>query len=232
VVVNIAMPPELQRVVDASQAAAITGDLTFLVNDYGQPFAKAGFGNKFRDWCIQAGVPGRGHGLRKAAAVRVADNRVTVDQMKAIFGWRSMSRRRSAAPGKRRPLICLPRHPPSPKRERDVSQDRPTMCLKRPLAIDFIGSSSRMAPRRGRQQASALNHLRCCDRRGRPAVCLGFLRRVLRPARLAAPRRPLAALAGAQSAHPLSNSNQEGEHQGRTKCWRSTAESGRPRSTT
>ena len=89
VTVDIAMPAELQRVLDASQEAGITGDLTYLVNDYGRPFSVAGFGNKFRDWCIQAQVPGRSHGLRKAAAVRVAGNRATVDQMKAIFGWRS-----------------------------------------------------------------------------------------------------------------------------------------------
>ena len=89
VVVDIAMPADLQRVLDASQAAGITGDLTFLVNEYGRAFAAAGFGNKFRDWCIQAKVPGRGHGLRKAAAVRVAENRGTVDELKAIFGWRS-----------------------------------------------------------------------------------------------------------------------------------------------
>jgi hypothetical protein len=83
------MPADLQRVLDASAAAGITGDLTFLVNEYGRPFTVAGFGNKFRDWCIKAKVPGRSHGLRKAAAVRVAGNRATVDQMKAIFGWRA-----------------------------------------------------------------------------------------------------------------------------------------------
>jgi integrase len=87
--VDIAMPSDLQRVIDASQAAGITGDLTFLVNELGRPFSAAFFGNKFREWCIQAGVPGRSHGLRKAAAVRVAENRGTVDEMKAIFGWRT-----------------------------------------------------------------------------------------------------------------------------------------------
>ena len=35
---------------------------------------------------MQAQVPGRGHGLRKAAAVRVLENGGTVDQLKAIFG--------------------------------------------------------------------------------------------------------------------------------------------------
>jgi integrase len=86
-VVDIAMPAALQRVLGATQA--ITGDLTFLVTEYGRPFSVAGFGNKFRGWCVEAGVPGRSHGLRKAAATRVAENRGTVDELKAIFGWKS-----------------------------------------------------------------------------------------------------------------------------------------------
>lgn len=86
-VVDIAMPTALQRVLEASQA--ITGDLTFLVTEYGRPFSAAGFGNKFREWCVQAKVPGRSHGLRKAAATRVAENRGTVDELKAIFGWKT-----------------------------------------------------------------------------------------------------------------------------------------------
>jgi len=85
ITVDIAMPLALQRVIDASPA----GDLTFLVTTYGRPFTVPGFGNKFADWCREAKVPGRAHGLRKAAAVRVAENRATVDQMKAIFGWRT-----------------------------------------------------------------------------------------------------------------------------------------------
>src|SRR5262249_51881285 len=44
-VVDIAMPLDLQKVLEASQAAGITGDLTFLVNEYGRPFTAAGFGN-------------------------------------------------------------------------------------------------------------------------------------------------------------------------------------------
>ena len=86
VTVDIAMPAELQRVIDAST----TGDLTFLVTDYGRPFAKAGFGNKFRSWCNEAGLPNcSAHGLRKAAATRVAENGGTTSELKAIFGWRS-----------------------------------------------------------------------------------------------------------------------------------------------
>jgi hypothetical protein len=47
VVVDIAMPAELQKVIGASQAAGITGDLTFLVTEYGRSFRAAGSGNKF-----------------------------------------------------------------------------------------------------------------------------------------------------------------------------------------
>jgi hypothetical protein len=40
-------------------------EMTLLVNDLGRPFTDAGFGNWFRDRCLEAGVPGRAHGLRK-----------------------------------------------------------------------------------------------------------------------------------------------------------------------
>src|SRR5678810_600098 len=50
--------PELQRIIDASVAAGITGELSFLVTEYGKPFSIAGFGNKFRQWCDEAGLYG------------------------------------------------------------------------------------------------------------------------------------------------------------------------------
>jgi integrase len=63
------------------------GDLTFLVNEWGRPFTDAGFGNWFRDRCVEAGVPGRAHGLRKAGATIAANNGATSQQLMAIFGW-------------------------------------------------------------------------------------------------------------------------------------------------
>jgi hypothetical protein len=54
---------ELQLVLDASP----TGNLTFLVTASGAPYMVWGFNNWFRDRCAEAGVPGRAHGLRKAA---------------------------------------------------------------------------------------------------------------------------------------------------------------------
>jgi integrase len=78
--------PDLQEIIDTSPC----GDLTFLVNDYGRPFSAAGFGNWFRDRCVEAGVPGRAHGLRKAGAITAAENGATEEQLKAIFGWSTL----------------------------------------------------------------------------------------------------------------------------------------------
>jgi integrase len=75
--------PALQRIIDATPC----GDLTFLVNEWGRPFTDAGFGNWFRDRCVEAGVPGRAHGLRKAGATIAANNGATSRQLMAIFGW-------------------------------------------------------------------------------------------------------------------------------------------------
>ena len=83
--VQTAIPllPELQQVIDASP----TGDLTFLVTGTGAPYTVWGFGNWFRDRCVEAGVPGRAHGLRKAGAATAAENGATTKQLMAIFGW-------------------------------------------------------------------------------------------------------------------------------------------------
>lgn len=84
---QIPILPELQRIIDESP----TGDLTFLVTDYGQPFTPAGFSNRFRQWCNQAGLPHcTAHGLRKAAAAIAAENGATEHQLMSIFGWQSM----------------------------------------------------------------------------------------------------------------------------------------------
>jgi integrase len=75
--------PTLQRIIDGTTC----GDLTFLVNDWDRPFTDGGFGNWFRDRCVEAGVPGRAHGLRKAGATIAANNGATSRQLMAIFGW-------------------------------------------------------------------------------------------------------------------------------------------------
>jgi integrase len=71
----------------ASIAATKTGELTYLVNEYGLPWKKESFGNWFGEICRKAGCPGSAHGLRKAAAVRMADNGATEPELMAVFGW-------------------------------------------------------------------------------------------------------------------------------------------------
>lgn len=79
--------PALQRIIDASPC----GEMTFLVNDLKRPFTAAGFGNKFRDWCNQAGLRHcTAHGLRKAGATIAADNGATAHQLMAMFGWSTL----------------------------------------------------------------------------------------------------------------------------------------------
>jgi integrase len=79
--------PALKSIIDASPC----GELTFLVNDLNRPFTEAGFGNKFREWCNQAGLRHcTAHGLRKASATIAANNGATSRQLMAIFGWDSM----------------------------------------------------------------------------------------------------------------------------------------------
>jgi integrase len=77
----------LQSIIDASPC----GDLTFLVTEFGKPFDAAGFGNKMRQWCNEAGLPHcTAHGLRKAGAVIAAHNGATPHQLMAIFGWSTL----------------------------------------------------------------------------------------------------------------------------------------------
>lgn len=76
--------PNLQRSLDACPS----GHLSWLVTSFGKPFTANGFGNRFRKWCDEAGLPHcSAHGLRKAGATIAAENGATEDQLKAIFGW-------------------------------------------------------------------------------------------------------------------------------------------------
>ncbi len=85
IVVDIPLLPPLA----ASIAATKTGDLAFLATDDGRPFVKESFGNWFREACRKAGCSGSAHGLRKAAATRVAEGGANDRAMMALFGWTS-----------------------------------------------------------------------------------------------------------------------------------------------
>lgn len=78
--------PALERVIEATPS----GHMTFLVTDFGKPFTAAGFGNRFRKWCDEAGLKHcSAHGLRKAGATIAAENGATEYELMAIFGWDS-----------------------------------------------------------------------------------------------------------------------------------------------
>jgi integrase len=67
-------------------------NMTFLVTENGKPFSSAGFGNWFREVCREAGLPDHcaAHGLRKAAARRLAEAGCTAHQIMAITGHKTL----------------------------------------------------------------------------------------------------------------------------------------------
>lgn len=59
----------------------------FLVTEFGAPFSVAGFGNKMREWCDQAGLPHcSAHGLRKAMSRRLAESGASDSQGRSVTG--------------------------------------------------------------------------------------------------------------------------------------------------
>lgn len=83
VTLEIPLRPELRKIIDASPC----GDLTFLVTEFGKGFTANGFGNWFRTQCDLAGLTHcSAHGLRKAAASRLAEGGATEQQIMAITG--------------------------------------------------------------------------------------------------------------------------------------------------
>lgn len=65
---------------------------TFLVTSFGKPFSVAGFGNRFREWCDAAGLPQcSAHGLRKAAATRLAESGASPHEIMSITGHKTLA---------------------------------------------------------------------------------------------------------------------------------------------
>ena len=87
---------ELAIPIHATLAAIIAetpaDHLTLLTTQTGKPFSAAGFGNWFRDRCNEAGLAHcSAHGLRKAAARRLAEAGCTMHEIAAITGHASLS---------------------------------------------------------------------------------------------------------------------------------------------
>jgi integrase len=78
---------DLQGVISETTA----GQMTFLVTEVGKPFTAAGFGNWFREQCDTANLHHcTAHGLRKAAARRLAEAGCTEHEIAAITGHASL----------------------------------------------------------------------------------------------------------------------------------------------
>ena len=78
----------LRAAIDATP----TKGLTYIETAHGRPFSGAGFGNWFRDRCDEAGLPQcSAHGLRKAAATRLADAGATSHEIQSITGHKTLS---------------------------------------------------------------------------------------------------------------------------------------------
>ena len=82
---EIPILPALRTELDANPS----GHLAYLVSEWGRPYASPKtFGNRFKAWCVQAGLRHCSfHGLRKAGATFAAEQGATDRQLMAIFGW-------------------------------------------------------------------------------------------------------------------------------------------------
>lgn len=136
VTLSIKVHPKLQQIVDASGA----GNLQFIVTEFGKPFTDAGFGNRFRKWCDEAGLPQcSAHGLRKAATTRLAEAGCTEQEIMAITGHRTskeVSRYARAANQKRLAESALSKLLVDENRNKSV-----------PLSSDVERSGTFLAPK-------------------------------------------------------------------------------------
>jgi integrase len=72
-------------------AATPSENLTYLTTQFGKPFTAAGFSNWFRERCDAAGLSHcSAHGLRKAAARRLAEAGCTAHEIASITGHASL----------------------------------------------------------------------------------------------------------------------------------------------
>jgi site-specific recombinase XerD len=77
----------IHRDLKAAVAACPSGTDTFLVSQRGKPYAKESLGNWFKMQCVEAGLPHcAAHGLRKAAARRMAELGLSNQLIKSITG--------------------------------------------------------------------------------------------------------------------------------------------------
>lgn len=82
---KIPVAPQLLEAITAMPILPDEGPL--LRTALGNPFTSAGFGNKMRDWCDDAGLPQcSSHGLRKATMRRLAELHMGNQSLKSVSG--------------------------------------------------------------------------------------------------------------------------------------------------
>jgi integrase len=88
VVLQIPLHTDLRAILDATPSE----HLTFLTTRSGKPYHKNDLSYQFRAWCDEAGLPQRCsiHGLRKAAARRLAEAGCSSHEIGAITGHRTL----------------------------------------------------------------------------------------------------------------------------------------------
>ncbi len=100
--IDLKVVSELKEIVDATP----TGDLTFLVTAFGRPFTSNGFGNWFKKRCKEAGLPHcSAHGLRKAAAARLAELGCSDLEIMASGGWQTLKEVQRYTKGARKRVL-------------------------------------------------------------------------------------------------------------------------------
>lgn len=83
---------QIHPALDASLNACPSGHLVLVVTQFGKPFSPKGFGNWISAAAKKAGLPSgcAAHGLRKSAAVRLAQAGCTVHEIMSITGHKSL----------------------------------------------------------------------------------------------------------------------------------------------
>jgi integrase len=100
--IDIPVISELRKIIDASPC----GDLTFVVTKFGKPFTSNGFGNWFKKRCKEAGLPHcSAHGVRKAAAARLAELGCSDHEIMAIGGWQTLKEVQRYTKGARKRVL-------------------------------------------------------------------------------------------------------------------------------
>jgi integrase len=101
--IDIPVHADLATIIEATPS----GHLPFVVTHHGRPFSVAGFGNRFRKWCDEAGLPHcSAHGLRKAAAARLAERGATPHEIQAITGHKTLKEVERYTEAARRPGLA------------------------------------------------------------------------------------------------------------------------------